>query len=81
MIVLQSTFQKEIAPKFARNGICIDATHGTPGYDFLLTSVVVIDEYGEDFPIACCPSNHEDFTHMCVFFKIVKRNCRILIPR
>ena len=81
MIVLQSPFQKEMAHKFARNGICIDATHGTTGYDFLLTSVVVIDEYGEGFPIAWSLSNHEDFTHMCVCFKMVKRNCGILTPR
>ena len=69
MIVLQSPFQKEMAHKFARNGICIDTTHGTTGYDFLLTSVVVIDEYGEGFPIAWCLSNNEDFTHMCVSSK------------
>ena len=50
-------------------------------YDFLLTSVVVIDEYGEGFPVAWCLSNHEGFTHMCVFFEMVKRNCGILTPR
>ena len=55
MNVLQSPFQKEMA----LNGVCIDARHGTTGYDFLLTSVVVIDEYGEGFPV---------FMHMCVFF-------------
>ena len=81
MIVLQSPFQKEMALKFATNGVCIDATHATTGYDFLLTSVVVIDEYGEGFPVAWCLSNHEDFTHMCVFFEMVKRNCGILTPR
>ena len=81
MIVLQSPFQKEMALKFATNGVCIDATYGTTGYDFLLTSVVVIDEYGEGFPVAWCLSNHEDFTHMCVFFEMVKRNCGILTPR
>ena len=39
MIVLQSPFQKEMALKFATNSVCIDATQGTTGYDFLLTSV------------------------------------------
>ena len=26
-------------------------------------------------------STHEDFTHTCVFFKIIKRNCGPLQPR
>jgi len=25
-------------------GVCIDSTHGTTGYDFLLTTVMVTDE-------------------------------------
>ncbi len=81
MVIIQSPFQKEMAQKFASNGICVDATHGTTGYDFLLTSLVVADEYGEGFPIIWCLSNHEDFTHMCIFYEMVKRNCGVLTPR
>ena len=73
MIVIQSPFQKKMVQKFSSNGICVDATHGTTGYDFLLTSLVVIDEYGEGFPIAWCLSNHEHFTHMCIFYQMIKR--------
>lgn len=80
MIVIQSPFQKAMAQKFASKGVCIDATHGTTGYDFLLTSIVVVDEYGEGFPIAWCLSNDEDFTHMCIFYKMVKKNCGLLTP-
>ena len=68
VLVIQNPFQKLMAEKFASKGICVDATHGTTGYDFLLTSLVVIDEFGAGIPIAWCLSNHEDFTHMCVFF-------------
>ena len=81
MVIIQSPFQKEMAQKFSSKGICVDATHGTTGYDFLLTSLVVIDEYGEGFPIAWCLSNHEDFTHMCIFYQTIKRNCGVLTPR
>ncbi len=27
-----------------------------------------------------CLSNHEDFTHMCIFFRYVKKNCGTLSP-
>ena len=66
--------------KFASNRICVDATHGTTGYDFLLTMLVVLDEFGEGLPIAWCLSNHEDLTHMCVFFKMIRENCGVLTP-
>lgn len=81
MVILQSPTQKPLAQKFAQNGVCCDATHGTTGYDFKLTTLLVIDEFGEGVPVAWCLSNHEDFTHMCVFFKIIKRNCGILCPK
>ena len=81
MMVLQTPFQKLMAQKFAGKGVCIDATHGTTGYDFPLTTVMVMDEQGEGFPIAWCLSNHEDFTHMCIFSKLLKQNCGILLPR
>lgn len=81
MIVLQTPFQKLMAQKFAGKGVCIDATHGTTGYDFPLTTVMVMDEQGEGFPIAWCLSNHEDFTHMCIFFGFLKQNCGKLSPR
>ena len=40
--------------------ICIDSTHKTTGYDFLLITVMVVDEYGEGYPVAWCLSNRED---------------------
>ncbi len=52
MMVLQTLFQKLMAQKLAGKGVCIDATHGTAGYDFPLTTVMVMDEQGEGFPIA-----------------------------
>ena len=64
--------------QISSNGICVDAKLGTTGYDFLLTSLVVIDEYGEGFRIAWCLSNHEDFTHMCIFYRMITRNCGVL---
>ena len=42
------------------SNVCVDGTHGTNGYDFTLITVMVIDEYGEGFPVAWCISNRED---------------------
>ena len=58
--------------KFGEKGICCDATHGTTGYDFKLTSLLAIDDFGEGFPVAWCLSNREDFVAMEVFLEQLK---------
>lgn len=40
-------FQLEMLLKWGDNGtICLDATHGTNGYKYQLTSIFVVDEFG-----------------------------------
>ena len=70
-----------MAKEFAEKGIAIDATNGTNSYDFPLTTVMVNDERGQGFPVAWCLSNHEDTTHMCIFFRYIKATCGQLLPR
>ena len=72
MIIIQSEAQKTMAKQFGKNGICCDSTHGTNGYDFLLTSMLVVDEFGEGVPVAWCISNREDYSFMKIFFSNVK---------
>ena len=74
MLIIQTPFQKHMAERFAQNGVCVDSTHGTTGYDFYLTTLLVIDEFGAGFPIAFCLATHEDETFQKIFFKQVKRN-------
>ena len=81
MVMMQMPFQKLMVQKFVEKGICVNSTHGTTEYNFLLTTVMVTDEYGEGFLVEWCLSNHEDFTHMCLFFKMLKQNCGVLRPR
>ena len=57
---IQTLLQAEIMKKFGGKVIYVDATHGTNGYDLILITVMVIDEYGECFPVAWCISNRED---------------------
>ncbi len=61
--------------------MCVDSTHGTNGYDFLLITVVVIDDYGEGFPVAWCISNREDQNIMLSFFQEIKKRVGTLTPK
>ena len=75
IMVVQTPFQREMFLKFAVNGICCDSTHGTNGYDYPLTTIHVIDDFGEGMPVAWCLSNHEDICSMVVFFSEIKMKC------
>ena len=77
-IVIQNSVQKRMLQQFGGNGICIDSTHGTNAYDFMLNTVLVIDDFGEGFPVAWCLSNHEDFTTMVIFFNEIKKNSGVI---
>ena len=73
-IAMQTPLQKQMFQKFASKGVCCDTTHGTNAYDFSLTTILVIDEYGQGFPAGWCLSSHEDFTTMTIFFNEIKKN-------
>ena len=51
MIVLQTEHQKQMVEKFGQYGVCVDCTHGTNMYDFMLTTLLVVDEFGEGQPL------------------------------
>ena len=52
--------------------VAIDSTHGTNAYHFQLTTVMVIDDYGEGYPAAFCYSNRTDEVAMATFFSVIK---------
>ena len=47
--------------KFGEKIVCMDSTHGTTMYDFLLITVMVLDEYDEGVPIAWALGNRDKF--------------------
>lgn len=73
--------QIEIFRKFG-NIICIDGTHGMNAYDFELTTLLVLDEFGEGFPVAFMFSNRKDkYVYECFFHCIKKAtfpDCEVL---
>ena len=81
MLIIQTEAQKHLMRQFGGKGLCCDTTHGTTGYDFKLTSLLVSDELDEGIPVAHCISNKETFNFMEIFFKEVKINCGLIAPR
>ncbi|XP_034236338.1 uncharacterized protein LOC117642361 [Thrips palmi] len=72
MIVLMTEYQKELVRKYSSDKILIDSTHGTNNYDFQLTTLMTVDEYGAGCPVAFCISNRIDTESIGVFFEAVK---------
>ncbi|VEN61886.1 unnamed protein product, partial [Callosobruchus maculatus] len=56
-IILLTQSQREVLKTFGNNIISIDGTHRLNSYNFEMTTVMVIDEFGEGFPVACMYSN------------------------
>ena len=61
--------------KHASKMICIDPTNNTTKYNFMLTSVLVVDDFGEAVPVAWAISNREEAEVMKVFFKSLNDCC------
>lgn len=73
VLVIQTLLQGKMLTTFGQNIICIDSTHGTNGYDFSLTTVIIVDEFGEGYPVAWCLSNRTDLSAMLIFSKKLRK--------
>lgn len=67
--------------EFAKDGICGDATRGTNEYKFLLTTMIVIDEYGEGQPVGWMISNHVRNEFLELIFETIKTNSGEIHPK
>ena len=57
LLCIQTEFQRDVMKQFGNNIICMDATHSITVYDFLLISVLIVDEYCGGVPVAWAMSN------------------------
>lgn len=57
LLIVCTNTQAAMLKRFRSNKICVEATHGTNAYKLNFTTIVVIDEFGEGFPVAICISN------------------------
>lgn len=70
-LILMNNLQAKMLQKFGSNIVCIDNTHGLNMYDFELTTLMILDEFGEGFPVATMFSNRKDtFINELFFTKI-----------
>jgi hypothetical protein len=78
-LAIQTPMQAEMLRTLGNDKIiCLDSTHGTTGYGFLLITVLVVDEYGEGFPVGWCLSNREDQLLLINFFSAIRKKCGII---
>lgn len=71
-LIIMTNYQKEILKKYGTDKICVDGTHGLNPYDFILHSLLVVDDMGSGSPVAFCFSNrsHEGIFHL--YFSKIK---------
>ncbi|XP_028137903.2 uncharacterized protein LOC114332316 [Diabrotica virgifera virgifera] len=72
-LILMSPVQAELLKKFGQNLICVDSTHGLNAYDFEMTTVLVVDEFGNGFPVAFLFSNRKDSYINEVYFTEIRK--------
>ncbi|XP_050314956.1 uncharacterized protein LOC126749312 isoform X2 [Anthonomus grandis grandis] len=73
LLGIMTRCQGQMLQKFGSGGIiCMDATHGTNPYDFNLITVLVVDDYGEGFPVGFLFANREDYVVLKYFILALK---------
>ena len=71
-LILMNRSQLLMLKKFGSNIISIDSTHGLNQYDFELTTLMIVDEYGEGLLVAVMFSNRKNTFINEVFFSKIK---------
>ena len=80
LLGIQTEYQRDTMQHFGNKLICMDSTHGTNVYDFLLISIIVVDDYGEGLPVAWALSNHEDTSVLLHFLQALKTQVNEVHP-
>nr|CAD7406262.1 unnamed protein product [Timema poppensis] len=78
-LVIMTSFQKNMLEKFGTHKICVDCTQPTNAYDFTLTTIMTVDEFGSGFPTAFCVSNRKDSLMWTFFFELLKDKLQMQI--
>lgn len=80
LLGIQTEYQRDAMQHYGNKIICMDSTHGTNIYDFLLISILVVDDFGEGLPVAWALSNHEDTTVLLHFLEALKTKVNEVHP-
>ncbi|XP_045464203.1 uncharacterized protein LOC123673658 [Harmonia axyridis] len=80
-LVIMTSFQKNMLEKFGTNIIALDGTHGLNNYDFELTTILVVDEFGEGILVAFMFTNRKDTYIYEVFFSVIKLAVGVIVTK
>ncbi|XP_067136725.1 uncharacterized protein [Centruroides vittatus] len=72
ILIIMLPIQQELLKMLGQQMICVDSTHGTTAYDFYLSTILTVDEFGSGLPCAYCLSNRIDTTSYSLFFAAVR---------
>ncbi|XP_026464645.1 uncharacterized protein LOC113367234 [Ctenocephalides felis] len=78
ILIIMTKMQCRMLKKFGTDRVCIDGTHGTNGYGYLLQTLLVVDEFGSGIPVAFCFSNRQDEFMCKIFFEEIYKVVGIL---
>jgi hypothetical protein len=81
LLGLMNSAQLHLLRKFGNDIICTDSTHGTNKYDFHFTTILVIDENRQGFPVAFLYSTRIDEMTFIAFYSSIKRLVGNLTPK
>lgn len=68
---IQTQFQLEMLIKHGQQAICVDSTHGTNMYGFLLVTLLIVDEFGLGVSVAWFITTSEDQETLSNFFSAI----------
>ncbi|XP_030017106.1 uncharacterized protein LOC115437873 isoform X2 [Sphaeramia orbicularis] len=74
LIGIQTEFQRDLMRRYGTHAITMDSTSKTNQSDFYLTTLLVLDEYGEGQPVGFLISNKEDAESLVPFLEAVREN-------
>ena len=81
LLGIQTEFQRDLLKQFGSEAVCMDSTHGTNHYDFQLTTLLIVNEWGEGVPVAWLVSNHETTAVIVEFLRGVQVRCGAITPK
>nr|CAH7758959.1 unnamed protein product [Callosobruchus chinensis] len=80
-LIFMNKSQEFMLKNYGGNIITVDSTHGLNPYDFELTTLLVLDEFGEGFPTACMFTNRKDTLVNEIFFSLIKNQVGSISPK
>ncbi|XP_065214584.1 uncharacterized protein LOC135841519 isoform X2 [Planococcus citri] len=72
MIIIMNDVQIEILKKFGPEKICIDCVNNPKKSNFQIIAILVIDEFGEEFPCCFCICDLINETTLSILFGVIK---------